>query len=433
MVENFSTFENEGSLKLSQICQASGLSKEFVTERIQRLNVLIHNSVSVKNSITVVNDVLYFKGIAGILNLAKNFQVEIIPKFVSSENKLWQNDFFAIALLTKYGRIFSANRVGSSKHSSNLYELLARTLVLSIQQGIRKPIRLYKKSHWKSFNIEGEVPPEDFKFFSTDGFSQSGLVLSRDNEFNSNIASALIFLRKYISDCDLDRSILRIVDTLGPQSLSPKGKAYKKTSSRHSNWEEANELSHHINSGGGLSLKLSDLNVSNSPGFIINTAQTWEKLLYLSMKYAGSNSRIEKRPFLLGKSLTPNPTGFNSSEFSVTPDIYVEGKDNYLMDAKYKDPEYQFRFISSPDVYESLAFMQGAKTSICFLIYPDDSALAATDAGSLKITEIIEVNKAKVIACKASTNGFSEARGFNIFSNNVFRCVEALYNEHKVN
>ena len=46
------------------------------------------------------------------------------------------------------------------------------------------------------------------------------------------------------------------------------------------------------------------------------------------------------------------------------------GENNFFIDAKYKNLGGKKRFITSTDLYESLAFMRASNTERCILAYP---------------------------------------------------------------
>jgi hypothetical protein len=115
----------------------------------------------------------------------------------------------------------------------------------------------------------------------------------------------------------------------------------------------------------------------------------------------------------------------NGRSLTITPDITIDA--TTLIDAKYKAATKQRRTrVAEADVYEALAFMQGANARRTVLLYPRvPRGQPRIDPGTCLLFDRIEVGDKEVFGLEVECRGIGVS-GFQAFSDALGGGVNAL-------
>lgn len=364
-----------------------------------------------------------FVGIAGIIALKTNVRIEIIPKFLDPTSNEWREDFIAIVLLTRYGRLIH-NIPISSKPTKNLdlYEIVAESWINLFESNSRRIFRTYINSGWTDFSLDGEPDEEDLNFPSDKGFFQKGLKLSRSNQVNRILFSAAKLLANKISS---PRIIERLDKAITILEHSTKENGIKKNSQftlkRPTDWSSLIELSRTILMN--YSLGFSEIGSAFLPGYVISTQFAWEKLMLIATRRAFPNHVIVKTKY--GYGLRTLRSG-DQKDLTVTPDITIKGDDGeikLLLDSKYKplaqDPRSSKAIISAGDIYEAIAHLSATQTKTILLLYPQFHGLDSPAATPNYSLETFQKGDERVIAVSIEVSGMSKRKGISLLSERI--------------
>jgi 5-methylcytosine-specific restriction enzyme subunit McrC len=396
----------------NSICQANSITSELLTSQVSNLNERLRLSLGLEVSpITVTgNGQWKVDGIAGVMRLNPETEIEVVPKFLAGTEK-WQRDFFLISTLVRTGRLLNTEDISTDvADRGDLATLVARTLISGHIANQRKPIRNYKTTHQVDFSFEGEVDLESLLMPDGDGYHIQKIELTGMNEYSSILRLALEILLPQVGAGDTKTMLNRIIRGL---KGAPKYQfhSFPKLPARHAAWSGTFELSKLVINGMGLDLAGGGF---RGPGFVVTTWQAWQQLCDEAIIRAFRNLEgVTQHPFLLGTRSRAN--------LNVRPDLtlFKDGKPILLLDAKYKTRFERKEFVTNADVYEALAFMNASKCNKMILLYPEVDP--SGDIGTIRKFESIEVEDKTIKAVSIQIRGISESGGFN-------RMVESIKN-----
>ena len=388
----------------------TGLDASVIRSLLERQTKRIRRDLGLRSSpFSFEEDAVSASGVAGIVQIAPNVEVEIVPKCFASNNPYWREDFLFMATVTKAGRIFRRQRVSATPraNSGDLLSLLAEIFLNEMEQLIRVPIRQYRQFSWTDLEIDGELEYSEFWDPHPDGFTQTGSRLSSENLFMSTIFDAAAYLGASSEDRGVGLRLQRLCSNFRRPIT---GRGNSRVPGRHARWQELYDLALDVLAGHGTQLKPAGL--LRAPGFLLNTERCWEDILGLALMAQSNLLRAEITPRrLLGKRITPHKI----EDIYATPDITVDSPSlpaQIVVDAKYKGSgPGKPMTMDRPDVYEALGFMQAANCSVAILVYPDSNSDSASETGSATEFERIEIDQRQVVGVAVDTRGIGRVRG----------------------
>lgn len=427
---------------LHRISVAEYGDPENVAEHALRMNIpaetlehyLTQVSQRISTALRVEEPIILSKGlfrvidVAGLIKLAPNIELEVRPKFLGPDVASWREDFFAIATIARYGRVFPQEALRSTAaEKGDLADLLGRAVISMYDRNYRRLLRTYRQASWQDFNIDGEVEPESLLLPDNDGFRQSGIVLDQQNQYNAVIHQAMGHLLIEIRNGDTRRQLHQRQLRLAPQRAVSRLPARRQLPSRHRRWQELYDLSRHIIEGFGIGY--ADLARAVLPGYIINTDDAWESLLLMATRIGLPDRTVDKKSYTLGQRSRP---GAADRAITATPDISIQRQDGscFAVDAKYKGRVLangrEVLSIESADLYEALAFLQATATHKAILLYPllnandiQDSDASTQNPGETTEFERALIGNYEVVGLSVNVQGISKKDGFRRFAENV--------------
>ncbi|MCR6688906.1 hypothetical protein [Cellulomonas sp.] len=348
-------------------------------------------------------------GIAGLLRLSPELELQVAPKFLDVADPAWLEDFFWLALFSQTGRILPREQIRAGHgRQADLATLVGRTLAQLFWENHRRPVRSYRTREVNEFAYEGDVDPVDLVVPPPDGYGQPVLQLQRDNVHNAVIAAAVRTVLPEIRDNETRQQLLRVTQAIGPQPPVTSLRAVP-LPNRYRNWQVVYDLSLQILRGFGMAFAEDHL---LAPGFVLRTWETWQALVEAGLRTGMPSQQI------LGQSL--HKLGLRTSgDLEVKPDVVVSDGDRPLLivDAKYRTREGDKPSVVAGDVYESLAFMRATGTTRTLLLYPRTSDSGdARSVGTLELFERIDVGDERVVALTVEVRGISAHDGYSRFS-----------------
>ena len=343
-------------------------------------NKAIKKSLNTTKDTLVVSDgYLCAKGIAGIIQLSKDLELEIIPKFLDDKsNYNWKESLFLLSALSKNGTVLSDKYIHSSTDFQNsLYDIAGRALAKEYLNNKRKFIRKYRKERFLEFAIDGEIDFSSSFEQNPEGFLQSKVSFDVSNAYNATIQKAMEIVLPYVKDTVTKQVLSSAIIRFGKQ---PDVKMQRlSVPSRNREWRSIYNLSYDIVSGMGGSLKSGAI---LSPSFIVDTWKIWEWLITVTTKlnFESKYKITAQEPFRFIKKRY----GTRETVQNVYPDITAYEKNNisrpvFLIDAKYKMLVRESNAVAREDIYESYAFCKATKTRNMFLVYPKSSTSENSD------------------------------------------------------
>ena len=315
---------------------------------------------------TCTGDEVFATGIAGVIRLGAQVDVEVIPKCFDFENDNWRNDFMVMAAVTKLGRILRREQVSARFRTEHrdVLSLLAAAFLEEFERLSRVPIREYVRSSWIDYNIDGEIDNGEFWQSHPDGFYQDGVRLTVNNRFMGVINEAATYLGSVSADRGIGQRLCRLASGFRSTANS---RVKKRVPGRYVRWQQLYDMAIAIKAG--LGMELSPYGALRAPGFVLNTERGWEDLLAISLTTQGRNlvARVKPRSVLGFRY----PSGGDVVTF---PDLVLTPpsmESPIVVDAKYKGTALNpLRQIASDDLYESLAFLEAQQSDVAVLIYP---------------------------------------------------------------
>ncbi|MGY2078809.1 5-methylcytosine restriction system specificity protein McrC [Modestobacter sp. SYSU DS0657] len=355
-------------------------------------------------------------GIAGLVRLSPDLELQVAPKFLDPVDPGWQEDFFLLAVFSKTGRILPREQIRAGHgRREDLATLVAQTLAQLFWENHRRPIRSYRTREVQEFAYEGDVDPIDLFVPPPDGWPQRVLQLRRDNEHNAVLAGAVRALLPEVRDSETRHQLVRVQQAIGHQppvtSLRP-----VRLPSRYRQWQVAYDLSLQVLRGFGVQFEQEHL---LTPGFILRTWETWQALIEAALRTGMPGDVLGQKPYRLGDR--------SASPLDVTPDVVVvvDGAPALVVDAKYRTREGTTPAVAAGDIYETLAFMRATGTTSAVLLYPRPSdAGSAMPVGSVEVFEQVAVGAERIVALTVECRGISATDGYGQFASRLCAAVQ---------
>lgn len=394
--------------QLRTAAATAGVSPAELKTTLKSAAVRLRKALRIKEPIAFGPDSIKPTGWSGLIRLSPLVELEVAPKFLDADEPSWREDFFLVASLARTGAILPRERLRSRPADrGDLASLVGRAMVQMYWENHRRPLRTYRRRDWRAFEIEGDLDPEEFVLPDPDGFHQEGIALDRSNEYNATIRAAVRTLLPGVRNPGTRQQLMRVFEAVSPQTNRPVRPAHRLVPSRHRGWQPLYDLSRQVLKGFGLGLTPE---VLRAPGYVLKTWKAWEDLLFNALQTGlGTGSVAGKTAYPLGHR--------NGTAFTVTPDVSLAwGGTTVLMDAKYKGRAVDSPRIGEADVYESLAFLEGAGANRILLIYPrTPRGRLPLAPGTCEVFERITVGDRMVLGLEVECRGISD-RGFHSFS-----------------
>ncbi len=342
-------------------------------------------------------------GIAGLLRLNSQVELEVVPKFLDPNSTAWRSDFFLLAVLVKTGHLLVHDNISADvQDRGDLATLVARSLLRMHEENSRRPIRGYKRLQRAEFSIDGDVEWETLMMPEADGFVVSRLELTRQNAYNATLAAAVALLLPEIGDGDTQSQLEQLARHLAPQQEPPA--LFPRLPQRHNSWQQAYDLSQLVVGGLGLDLASGSF---TGPGFVLSTWAAWQTLCEEVVRQALSNRKVVgQKQWIIGHR--------NTDPVYVKPDISVLSGDtvDFLLDAKYKTRMGRKSSINSSDVYESLAFLKASGATYIGLLYPTTKKPLDLPLGNWSSFDKVVIENMTIEGIEIQIEGIAQHGGF---------------------
>lgn len=418
---------------IAEAAVALGTTRDVLATQLDTASRRISEALGVQGCIEVAEGRFRVVDVAGIIRLSGRVELEVSPKFLSLYDAQWREDYFALAALTRYGRLLPREALqADSRTRSWLPDLLARAIVNLYDRAYRRPLREYRNREWTSFSLDGEVDPESVVWPAAEGYEQAGLMLGRDNTFNRAIRDAMTKVLPEVRNGDARAELMARLLQLGPQGHSLP-KQLPRLPGRHRHWLDLYDVAKDVLRGFGTKYRDDLLSIvrGSLPGFVIRTADSWETLVFLAARIGFPNRRVHKVPHPLGTR--HNDLTGAVTQLAVTPDVTVVGtaETTLILDAKYKTQNApsgrETLTISATDVYEALTFLKATDQKSAVLVYPMSGAAEAHEevAGSTKHFETVTVDDKNVHGITLDVRGISRHDGLKLIGQGLAAGVGA--------
>lgn len=389
-----------------EIAQLCGTSPDEVLLQLGNLNSHIRRLLGYEQDPITVSPSGGWKadGIAGLLRLNSQIELEVVPKFLDPSSASWRLDFFLLAVLVKTGHLLVHDDISAgAQDRGDLATLIARSFLTLYADNERRPIRGYKRIQQADYAVDGEVEWESVVLPEPDGFRMSRLELANQNPFNATLAAAAAVLIPEVADGDTQAQLRALARALAPQQPPPT--SFPPLPPRHRAMQRVYDLARLIVEGLGLDLKGGTF---TGPGFVLSTWSAWQSLCEELIRRALPNHQVlgQKRWLL----------GYRGTEpVYATPDIssLLGTTVEFLLDAKYKTRLERKPSISSSDVYESLAFLRAADASQISLLYPSVRSVVDLPLGEWREFDKVTVDSLEIQGVEIQIQGISGRGGFD--------------------
>lgn len=390
----------------AEIAELCNISRDEVLLQLRNLNNQVKGLLGYKQDAITVSSSGAWKadGIAGLLRLNSEIELEVVPKFLDASSANWRLDFFLLAVLVKTGHLLVPDEISAgAQDRGDLATLIARSFLTLYSDNQRRPIRGYKRVQHADYAIDGDVEWESLILPEADGFRMSRLQLARQNPYNSTLAAAVSVLIPEVADGDTQAQLKALARALAPQLPPPA--SFPPLPQRHSAMQRVYDLARMIVEGLGLDLKGGTF---TGPGFVLSTWSAWQSLCEELIKRALPHHRVigQKRWLL----------GYRGTEpLYATPDIspLIGTTADFLLDAKYKTRLERRPSISSSDVYEALAFLRAADANHITLLYPSVRSLVDLPLGGWCGFDKVNVDSLEIQGVEIQIQGISRRGGFD--------------------
>ena len=410
--------EGGATTPLSRMEETTGVEVGRVRHLIEERSARVRTEFSLRaDPFAFEGSAVATRGVAGILRLAPDFELEIVPKCFAPDNPDWRDDFLTMATVTRLGRIFRKERVSASRRTrhADLLSLLAAIFLDEFERLIRVPIRDYRPISWTDLDIDGELDYGEIWEPRSGGFPQTGSRLSADNSFMGAISEAAA----YLGTVSIDRGVGQRLQRLASLFRNPaRGRARARVPGRHARWQDLYSLAHDVLAGHGM--ELAPEGALRAPGFLLNTERCWEDLIALALVTRGGQLRAQVKPRLtLGTRYLGNGA-VEGRRVSATPDVVLNPPlpaGAIVIDAKYKGSSLNpTKTIDRDDLFEALGFLTAAGSNVAILIYPGgDRLVGSTETGAVTIFDEVVIGSRRVIGATVSTRGIGRADGLAAF------------------
>lgn len=384
-------------LHIAEVAKSLSVSESELFAMLRSSNEAILRKLNIKNAFWTDGEIFSFKSIAGLIQVSPNFELEIVPKFLS-ENDRWRSEFLFLLSSYRWSAFFPERQVkyGLSTESS-ISDVMASIFLSMFDEARHLPIRTYTRKVIDGFELEGELEEESIFFPAQDGFRQYETRLTKENPYNQVIASAARILQADSQNYELKKSLNKILSVLGPQIIVNRSTP-RFVPPRYSKWERLFQFSLAIIEGRGVDY--SDPEELAGPGYIVRTADAWEDFVYSVLcESLPPHSVSFKESFTLGSRIQTE-TG-KRRNLTVTPDYFVRSNTSFICaaDAKYKFSNDGKLSVSNADVYECCAFMKASDSKQIVLIYPGNEI-----ENPCRELSVINVPEGRIHAVRINTN-----------------------------
>ena len=414
--------EGAAATPLSRIEELTGIGADRLRQLFAVRSGRLRSDLSLPEDPFVLDgSTIATSGVAGILQLGPNVEVEIVPKCYLPDTPYWRDDFLFMATVMKYGRLFRRERIAATRQDTgeDLRSILAEIFLYELEELIRVPIREYCQRSWTDHEIDGELDYSEVWNSHPDGFAQTGSRLSIDNPYMAAIGKAARYLVMATTDGSIRQQLERRAIQLGDfENLLAGLRVRTQVPGRHSRWQDLYDLARDVLSGDD-SLTPS-AGMLRAPGFLLNTQRSWEEVLGLALMTRARLLGTKIKPRLvLGQRIRAADS--EASYAHTEPDILLDPpslSDTIVVDAKYKGRLSEpLTVISRADIYESLGFMIAANSNLSILVYPDSAVDTAVDIGTIAIFDEVVIEERRVIGVVVNIRGIGRGRGFTEFAN----------------
>ena len=246
--------ESGEAVPLSQIQQMIGLPVSSLQHLLIESSRRLRRELRLRSEPFIVTDGdVRTVGIAGVIRLAPEVEMEIVPKCFDPGSSDWHDDFLVVAAATRLGRIFRREQVTASLRSphGDVLSLLAAIFLEELERLIHVPIREYRQSHWIDSNLEGELDYAEVWEVRPEGFIQIGPSLSTNNEFMNVIGESASYLAEASADRPVGQRLRRLVSGFPSAVL---GRIRDRVPGRYARWQRLYSLAIDVRSGLGIRL-----------------------------------------------------------------------------------------------------------------------------------------------------------------------------------
>lgn len=403
-----------------------GLKMTDLLKAVEAANKRVSNSLKIeRNVLSISNGKVKASGVAGIIKLNSDIELEIMPKFIVRESAAeWRATLYLLSALSKHGNIMISERIkANASHTDSLYDMAGRMLAEEYLANRRKPVRKYRKEKYTGFVIDGDIDFDSYFEINPNGYKQSRVRFDKVNIFNATIVRAMQIVLPYVSDIKAKNILSTAVGELGNQNFFNLPK--QKVPTRNKEWENAYNLSYDIVQGLGASYEVGKF---YAPGFVANTWQMWEWLITTAATIGTKDKKVISQ-----KCSRWGTKKSKDKEFAVNvfPDVAVYDKNSmvapeYLVDAKYKLLVNEATGeIERSDLYEAYAFCKSLQTNTIFLAYPIQAEDGIT-LGTIMGKTLYEVSDIKVYVVMVAFGNIRERGGIYTFSKCFVEGIEGI-------
>ena len=415
--------EGGEAVPLSLISEQTGLPvqtlRRLLIERSDRLRRELRPS---GEPFLLFDDSIKANWIAGLIRLAPDVNLEIVPKCFDAANPEWHDDFLLFAAVTRLGRLFLKENISAGLHAKHrdVLNLLSATFLDYFERLSRVPIREYLRASWTDPNLDGELDYTEVWEARPEGFHQVGLSLSANNPYMGLISSVAMRLGEASTDAGIGHRLRRLASSFSNVTTE---RMPKRVPGRHSRWQELYDLAIAVEAGLGMQIR-SDGSL-RAPSFVLNTVRGWEHLLQLAFATQGRDLRAKKQSRIaLGTRYPRMNHVYTTPDFILNPPALGEP---VIVDAKYKGTYLEpVKTIDSNDLYEMMAFLSAAHSRIGIILYPGDGPYKT---GTLIPFDKVSIGSSWIIGANVVTAGIGQANGLNTFGRTLRDCLTKMWRD----